>query len=163
MDEDEVIGANLRRYRTDRGITQAKFAMALMSNGVDGMYPQTIQKIERGQRPLRFFEGLVAARVLDVKPEALYDLDPEADVDRDAAKLARDITYAAEAYAAAWDGLNDICNEAEEFLRDVSGLNAASRRWIENALNEARPSRKPDSADVGPSDPDPEPPAPKEN
>lgn len=151
MDEDEVIGANVRRYRTDRGITQAKFAMALMSNGIDGMYPQTIQKIERGQRPLRFFEGLVAARVLDVKPEALYDLDPEADVDRDAAKLARSITYAVEAYEAAGEGLNDICDEAEEFLRDAADLNAASRRWIENALNEARPGRKKSAPETAPA------------
>lgn len=38
--------------------------------------------------------------------------------------------------------LVSICEEAEEFLRDASDLNPASRRWIENALNEARPGRK---------------------
>jgi transcriptional regulator with XRE-family HTH domain len=156
-DEDGTIGDNLRQYRKARGITQAKFAMMLMSNGVAGMYPQTIQKIERGLRPLRFYEGLVAARVLDIKPEALYDLDPEADIDRDAAKLARDVTEAALAYEAAWEGFNDICNEAEEFLREVPDLNPASRRWIENALNEARPGRSTSKSDVDPAARSPEP------
>ena len=64
---DEVVGANIRRYRTARGMSQADLAEAM------DVHQQTIQKIEKGVRPLRYSEAIAIARVLEIPSYMLLD------------------------------------------------------------------------------------------
>lgn len=57
------------------GMSQADLADALSDEGLDGFYPQTIVKLEKGRRGLKFAEGVTLARVLGVLPEDLLAPD----------------------------------------------------------------------------------------
>lgn len=71
MSRDETLGDNIRRLRDAAGLSQAELAERIGKLDVQGIYPQTIAKIEGGTRALKFAEGLALARVLGVRPEAL--------------------------------------------------------------------------------------------
>ena len=72
---DRVIAANVRRFRTAAGMTQAQLADALEPQGFS-FQQQTILKIEKGDRPLKFTEALAISHVLGIPPGALL-VDPE--------------------------------------------------------------------------------------
>lgn len=71
MDRDGQTGANVRTFRESLGMSQAQVAEALTAAGVEGMYPQTVLKIEKGQRSLKLHEGVALARVLKVPVELI--------------------------------------------------------------------------------------------
>lgn len=75
---ERVIGANVRRYRTARGLSQADLATALSAQG-EQVHQQTIQKIEKGTRPLKFAEALRIAEALDISVAELTFGDRWAD------------------------------------------------------------------------------------
>lgn len=75
---ERLIGANVRRYRTARGLSQADLATALSSRG-EQVHQQTIQKIEKGSRPLKFAEALRIAEALDISAAELTFGDKWAD------------------------------------------------------------------------------------
>lgn len=75
---DELMGANIQRYRTAAGLSQAELAETLSESG-EQMHQQTIQKIEKGARPLRLSEALRIAGVLGVSIEVLARPTPETD------------------------------------------------------------------------------------
>jgi transcriptional regulator with XRE-family HTH domain len=58
---DAVVGANLRRYRQTAGMTQAVIGNEL------GLPQQTVLRIERGERPLRFAEADKLATLFGVE------------------------------------------------------------------------------------------------
>lgn len=62
---DLVVGANARRYRQAAGFTQAAVGESL------GVPQQTVLKIERGERPLRFAEADKLAKLFGVEVTAL--------------------------------------------------------------------------------------------
>lgn len=71
--DDATIGRNLRRIREAAGVTQAELAAAMTAADVPGIYPQTIVKIEKGSRVLRYAEAVVAADVLGVTADAFAE------------------------------------------------------------------------------------------
>lgn len=73
VNKDEKVGENVQVFRKARGLSQAQLAEKMSAAGVEGMYPQTILKIEKGARSLKFHEGLALAKILQVKPSNLYD------------------------------------------------------------------------------------------
>lgn len=64
-DADKVIGENVQRFRTAKGLSQAQLAEAL------NVAQQTILKIEKGTRPLRYTEAAAIAQTLDIPLDAL--------------------------------------------------------------------------------------------
>ena len=69
--EQETLGQNIRRIREAAGLSQAQVADEMVSRGFEGFYPQTVLKVEKGTRALKFDEGIALAGVLDVDPWGL--------------------------------------------------------------------------------------------
>jgi transcriptional regulator with XRE-family HTH domain len=63
---DKIVGANIRRYRTARGLSQVDLAEALSQATSERIHQQTIQKIEKGTRPLKYSEAINIASVLEI-------------------------------------------------------------------------------------------------
>lgn len=63
---DQLVGANIRAYRTAIGMSQVELAEALGRSLGERIHQQTVQKIEKGTRPLRFSEAGAIAKVLGV-------------------------------------------------------------------------------------------------
>lgn len=64
--DDETIGRNIRRLREEKALSQAELADSLLQQGIRGMHPQTITKLESGSRALKFNEAIALAAVLGV-------------------------------------------------------------------------------------------------
>ncbi len=82
---DEMVGKNVQVLRESIGISQAKLADAVSSQGRSSLHQQTIVKIEKGTRPLKLSEAVELAWALDTKVELLFEAD-ELVIDR-AARL----------------------------------------------------------------------------
>jgi transcriptional regulator with XRE-family HTH domain len=67
----ETVGDNVRRYRQAMGHSQESLAAALADVFGTPFVYQTVQKIERGNRPLKLVELVALAGVLDVDPALL--------------------------------------------------------------------------------------------
>ncbi|WP_162460244.1 MULTISPECIES: helix-turn-helix transcriptional regulator [unclassified Mycolicibacterium] len=78
-DIDVQVGANVQRYRSALGLSQADLAAAL-SKGGELIHQQTIQKIEKGSRPLKYSEAIRICDVLGVSPRSLAEGDKETEV-----------------------------------------------------------------------------------
>ena len=65
----------MQKYRTASGLSQAELASKLSADGGEHVHQQTIQKIEKGTRPLKFAEAVRIATVLKV-PLAAFDQRP---------------------------------------------------------------------------------------
>ncbi|WP_402371426.1 helix-turn-helix domain-containing protein [Isoptericola rhizosphaerae] len=74
---ESALGQNVRRLREAAGLSQAHVADAMAEAGIEGFYPQTVLKVEKGTRALKFVEGLELARVLGVEPQHLYSPAPQ--------------------------------------------------------------------------------------
>lgn len=70
-DTDTTIGENIRRFREALGLSQAQLAQRLVDGGLEGFYPQTVLRVEKGIRPLRLAEALVVAEALNTELGAL--------------------------------------------------------------------------------------------
>lgn len=69
--KDEAIGELIRTLRVREGLSQAELAVMLTDRGIPGMHPQTITKIEAGQRPLRLTEAIAITDAMAVPLDAL--------------------------------------------------------------------------------------------
>lgn len=69
--EDVEVGANLRRVRERQGFTQTQLAEAVRAAGWPAAFPQTIVKVEKGQRTLKFAEAVAIVDALEVPLDAL--------------------------------------------------------------------------------------------
>lgn len=107
---DALIGANIQRYRTASGLSQAELAERLSERG-EQVHQQTVQKIEKGTRPLRFSEGLRIAEILGVPFSAFAQPTPDTD---GSVRIQRQTTSVANA-ARALD--ESVVKLAEELLR----------------------------------------------
>lgn len=65
VQDDAAVGRRLKHLRELAGRTQAYVAERMAEEGVDGIYPQTIVRIESGQRALKWAEAAALARILD--------------------------------------------------------------------------------------------------
>lgn len=72
-DRDELIGQALRSYREVAGLTQSDLADHLTRAGFDGIYPQTIVRVEKGQRVLKLSEAVVLAARLGISVQAFVE------------------------------------------------------------------------------------------
>src|SRR4051794_39498042 len=70
-DADARLGQNLKALREAAGLTQAELARHLEDYGFRGMYPQTITRLELGQRSMKTTEAVAIAMVLDVSLQTL--------------------------------------------------------------------------------------------
>lgn len=115
MGHDDEVGSAIRRLRELNGLTQADLAVALSSAGFDGIYPQTITKIEAGQRAVKYVEALAIADILHVAPGAFRPQPPTA-----SARIARDVAAAASlvyAQKAELQGRAELLDKAVAELR----------------------------------------------
>ncbi|ORA07813.1 helix-turn-helix domain-containing protein [Mycobacterium arosiense] len=69
---DQIVGSNVGTYRAARGLSQAGLAAAMSADG-EHVHPQTIQKIEAGNRPLRYAEAVRICHVLKIGIAQLSD------------------------------------------------------------------------------------------
>jgi transcriptional regulator with XRE-family HTH domain len=77
IDFNERVGANLQRFRQESGMSQSDLAHELASRGLPAQQ-QTILKIEKGARPLRFEEAAAIGEILGISTEVLLaDQSPE--------------------------------------------------------------------------------------
>ncbi len=121
-DERRLIGANVKRYREALWMSQADVADALRRAGFEGIYPQTITKIEQGQRVVKLAEGVALARLFRIQPgELLSDaasvpfanrVDLFEAVDRYAELMFTDMPRLAQATDRARERLSTILREA---------------------------------------------------
>jgi transcriptional regulator with XRE-family HTH domain len=70
-DVDRLIGANVQRFRTAKKLSQAQLADSMSVRTGQQIAQQTILKIEKGTRPLRYSEAVALAAALDVPLNAL--------------------------------------------------------------------------------------------
>lgn len=136
-DLDQRIGKNVRALRETRGLSQADVSTALTEKGLEGIYPQTIAKIESGLRTLKFVEALMLAEVLQLNVHRLADLG----VDRQL-KMVQDLNPAASARTVAVARLLDylrarttaasvVTRHPEPDLRDAGkGFRALAERVL---------------------------------
>lgn len=68
-DPDVILGRNVARFRMAREMSQTELGRLI------GVHQQTIQKIEKGIRPLKFSEAVEIARVLKISV-ASFDQSP---------------------------------------------------------------------------------------
>ncbi|MCX8495953.1 MAG: helix-turn-helix transcriptional regulator [Akkermansiaceae bacterium] len=101
---EAAFAANLRRARTDRGLTQAQLAEGMASAGFK-WHPPTVYKVENGERQIQLGEALELARILDVTLEDMATLEDEAqerleiwDAYRRASEMARTLVERIEDY-----------------------------------------------------------------
>lgn len=85
--EDAQVGTNLRRLRESLGLSQADVAEAATSAGWSGVYPQTILKVEKGLRALKFSEAVAISQALGFRVDLL--VDPDGKQGSDWTRLAR--------------------------------------------------------------------------
>lgn len=69
---DQLVGSNVTRFRKARGLSQADLAAAISDDG-DLVHQQTIQKVEKGTRPLKYSEAIHISNVLGISPVDLCD------------------------------------------------------------------------------------------
>lgn len=68
---DELIGRTVREVRERQKLSQADVARAMTERGTSAFYPQTILKIEKGERSLKLHEAAMLSQVLEVTIEDL--------------------------------------------------------------------------------------------
>jgi transcriptional regulator with XRE-family HTH domain len=85
-DVDKLVGANIQRLRTAKGMSQADLATALTKlGGRQLIHQQTIAKLEKGTRSLKYVEAVLIAELLTVD---LHDLSA-GQIEAVAARLER--------------------------------------------------------------------------
>ena len=72
FDMDKHVGSNVQRFRVARGMSQSDLAEA-MSQGGERVHQQTILKIEKGTRPLKYAEAARLSDVLQVPMSAFME------------------------------------------------------------------------------------------
>lgn len=111
---EATVGRNVRRLRTERGMSQGQLGKLLSEYGFEKMTQTTVAKLELGQRPTRVNEVAGIAHLFGVTVDGLLT-DPDASP---AAKSELETRY-------------------EQVVRDLNFAQYREREVIQ-ALNEAR-------------------------
>lgn len=124
LDSESLASFNLRRIRTDLGVSQQQIADRVSAHRLGGvkLSQSQIAKIERGERPWRLNELMLIAAALDVGWNEFFRVRPEDDhsrLDVEAARLRYEQAKSLEGDAReAWREAARKEYEAEnEFLR----------------------------------------------
>ncbi|OBF42568.1 hypothetical protein A5719_03300 [Mycolicibacterium peregrinum] len=125
-DFDRVVGANIRRWRDARGLSQADLASKL------GIHQQTIQKIEKGTRPLKYAEAVHISDVLDIP---LKDLFKEFNAE-DAAFSSFSMEVSRE-FHKLQDDLDELAQRIADELVDVALLSGYIERTFSDYDSES--------------------------
>lgn len=114
--DDRTIGQNLKRYRNAAGLSQSQLALQLLQAGFEGIHPQTVLKIERGERPLRLTEARIVAEVFDIPLNYLYETSEEAEDELDGLRRERAISLGVHNLRKAVTDLQAAQDAGEEWL-----------------------------------------------
>ncbi|MFH5231006.1 helix-turn-helix transcriptional regulator [Antrihabitans spumae] len=78
--DDVLVGSNVQKFRTARGMSQADLAEAISRSG-EQFHQQTILKIEKGTRPLKYLEAHRICAALRVGLADLLEKEARASAD----------------------------------------------------------------------------------
>lgn len=157
----QTLGKLIRELREGLGMSQADLAADLTLEGLAGMYPQTIVKLEGGTRGLKFDEGLAIAKVLQVAPEWLGRDYGYSDDDfrllshirtartygEEAVGTLGSLTYSLEAVVEELHKRGEsqgLIASAEDLVADVKDLRDSATKFAERAaltLRDSEPGR----------------------
>lgn len=119
--DDERFGANVRRLREARGLSQHELARRLADVGLEGFHQTTVSRIEKGERPARLGEAKAIAQLLDSTIEnMLTQGESAAEATRGLILRTNDLTaMTAQFRRTAWK-LADLRAQLRGFLDDVA-------------------------------------------
>jgi DNA-binding XRE family transcriptional regulator len=140
MSRDQQVGAQIKSLRSAVGMSQADLAQGLADHGVEGIYPQTVVKIEQGSRSLKFSEGLAIAAIFGIEAELLggvWTIDPE---EAHMRRLVRAMEAAAERADHAFSEIRQAHSNLQAALADVE-VTQDLRDWVETATRVSGPAR----------------------
>lgn len=135
-EDDKNIGRNLKKYRLAAGLSQVQLALQLMQAGFEGVHPQTILKIERGQRPLRLTEARIVADVFDIPLNYLYETSKDAEDELDGLRRERLIRERTHALRQAVDALLAAQDDGQDWLDEHPRSKAVVAHGIRKALQQ---------------------------
>lgn len=115
MDFNAQVGEKVKRVRRALGMTQAELAAALADRGLP-FQQQTILKVERGSRPLRFEEARAIAEILNTTTEELSELSE-----------TEEIHAAAEQLQNALHGIASRVVQKQEIEREIEHYQVLAR------------------------------------
>lgn len=118
VDFDELVGANIRAYRTAIGMSQLELAEALGRATGERIHQQTILKIEKGTRPLKYSEAISLAKVLNVPDSMLMAGREKGDINAVLLQMHRE-------FRRQHDALADFAAQIAPRLVDYALLLAA--------------------------------------
>jgi transcriptional regulator with XRE-family HTH domain len=72
-DFDKLVGSNVQKFRVARGMSQADVASEMSIVSGERVHQQTVLKIEKGTRSLKYTEAAQLSRVLQVPISAFLD------------------------------------------------------------------------------------------
>jgi transcriptional regulator with XRE-family HTH domain len=141
---NQQVGANIRTHRRSRGMSQTELAHELALRGMP-FQQQTILKVEKGSRPLRFEEADAIARILGVKDLTMPPLTGLLDMSgslrqlRDAedriARLEARLPELRRELEETTKGLELARQQADEARAELTAMGAAEvdGRWVVKA------------------------------
>lgn len=136
--DDLRFARNMVAYREARGMTQKDLVAALQSQGWTSVYQNTISRIEKGDRPVRYGEALAIARVFEVSVEK-FTLTPTE------SRLAIELATVRQRYTDVAVELARLEDMQQARRRDQDSLRVALRSAIQKARNAGiEPTELPD-------------------
>ncbi|WP_020170847.1 helix-turn-helix domain-containing protein [Gordonia polyisoprenivorans] len=136
--DDLRFARNMVAYREARGMTQKDLVAALQSQGWTSVYQNTISRIEKGDRPVRYGEALAIARVFGVSVEK-FTLTPTE------SRLAIELAMMRQRYFDVRVELARLDDVQQARRRDRDALRVALREAIQKARSAGiEPTELPD-------------------
>ena len=134
---DRLIGGNVQQFRNAKKMSQAQLADAMTAKTGQPVAQQTILKIEKGTRPLRYSEAVAVAEALDVPLSAL---SPDRVTARERQNIDMAALEAAEAdallsvavfrYIEAAHELKTVLDESPNLENLYTPTELALMRWL---------------------------------
>jgi transcriptional regulator with XRE-family HTH domain len=136
--DDLRFARNMVAYREARGMTQKDLVAELQSQGWTSVYQNTISRIEKGDRPVRYGEALAIARAFGVNVEK-FTLTPTE------SRLAIELATVRQRYTEVATQLATLEDIREARRRDQDALRMELRDVIRKARDAGiDPSELPD-------------------
>jgi transcriptional regulator with XRE-family HTH domain len=134
-----VVGANLKRLREERGMSQSEFAKLVRErSGLIGTFTRdAVASIETGRRATSIDEMLVFAWMLEVPVEDFFAGDGYCSVAQVSAARAQNKGFSLEAIRALLGGRSALESVMEKRRADFEEL----QRWREDPVAQARARR----------------------
>ncbi|MFO6454076.1 MULTISPECIES: helix-turn-helix domain-containing protein [unclassified Aeromicrobium] len=121
-DEKDNIAQRVRSIREERGMTQAAIAEEMSKMGF-AWRPQTVVKVEAGDRGLKFEEGMALSKVLSTDPSMLAGLT---------GSLSRAGLQVQDLTRATHVTMTEAAHCVDQMMRTVPMVNGASDDLIRN-------------------------------